>query len=140
MLAMDLCPVCRSPLPPQGRGQHRIYCGRACRARAYRDRQKRVGEVIPSPVVSKDPIDQLVDAVVTAQWLVGNLRRIGRDIGPALGLRCIKVADELDQAMADAFPEACFRAQTANDRAMARLMALAAEHPLPGDEELERGT
>jgi hypothetical protein len=127
---MDSCIVCRTPLPPQGHGQRRLYCSRACRERAYRERQKRADEGLLPPIASSHPIDQLVESILTAQWLVANLRRLGRDIGPQLGLRCTQVADDLEQALRANFPEACEQAQSANDRAMKRLTGLGAEHPV----------
>ena len=131
---MDLCVICRSPLPPQGQGQRRFYCSRACQAKAYRKRRQRLDEDLIPSVTKKDPLDQLVEIILSVRWVTARLRRLEGDIAPALGLRCITVADDLDKTMATNFPEACGRAQTASDRAMRRLKSLVAEHPLPGDE------
>ena len=125
-MAELLCIVCRTPLPPQGPGQRRLYCSPACRTRAYRQRKMRVDEALLRPRSAAHPIDQLVEAVITAQWLVGTLRRLARDSDPALGVRCGRVADNLDRALSEHFPEAVGRADAAVAALQARLDALPA--------------
>ena len=101
---------------------------------AYRRRRQRLDEDLIPSAVKKDPIDQLVEVILTVRWATSRLRRLECEVAPALAVRCITAADDLDETMAKSFPEACGQADTAQDRAMRRLKAMVAERPLQATE------
>lgn len=116
------CFWCNEPLRPSRRGRPRQFCSDRCRQRWRRWRRETLPPVDPELAALAawlwdaergDPDEAVVAAVLRARSLIPMLRGTARRARPPLAARLVRVAQALEEALAEAFPDPGLRAHEA---------------------------